>query len=119
MGDPEPVGYADLAGRTLDGCTDDVIGWVLDASLPMSSVRLRLPQTTSNIHSVYARLRLTTTRACVERVSGQLDNQSPEHAAMLTRPGASRATAAAHPGDVMATAFAAQSRLPLRCAVTK
>jgi hypothetical protein len=47
------------------------------------------------------------------------DGQSPDRAAQLTRPGAPRPTSSLKPGDVATTAFAAQSRYPLRCTVSK
>lgn len=121
LGEPEPLGYADLAGRTLDACTDDVVGWGFDTSLPGTNVRLRLPQgALGSLHQVYARVRLTPDRACIERIAGVYDGQSAERAAQLARPGA-RATlpVAAKPGELVATAFAAQARYPLRCTVTK
>jgi hypothetical protein len=69
---------------------------------------------------LYARVRMTATRACVEHVSGMFDGQSPERAAQLTRPGArTAAPAAAKPGEIVATPFAAQARYALRCTVTK
>lgn len=127
LGEPEPLGYADLAGRTIEACTDDVVGWVFDSSLPATTVRIRLPNgqaasgpTAGSMHSVYARLRLTPTRACVERVAGLYDGQSPERAAQLTRAGARPgAVATTKPGELIATPFAAQSRYALRCSVAQ
>ncbi|MBX3186119.1 MAG: hypothetical protein KF819_03850 [Labilithrix sp.] len=120
LGEPEPLGYMDLAGRSLEGCSDDLVGWVFDASLPSSQVRVRLPQGSGSIHSVYARLRLLPTRGCIERIAGQYDGQSAERAAQLARPGA-RAGAAPplRAGELIATPLAAQTRFPLRCTVAK
>ena len=119
LGEPEPLGYSDLAGRTLEACTDDIVGWVFDASLPGTTVRVHVPGGTGSLHSVYARLRLTPSRVCVERVAGMYDGQTPERAAQLTRPGAARAATAAKPGEVVAAAFAAQGRYALRCSVAR
>ncbi|MDB4935188.1 MAG: hypothetical protein JWP87_2160 [Labilithrix sp.] len=119
LGEPEPLGYADLAGRTLEACTDDVVGWTFDTSLP-GSARVRLTQGAGSMHSLYLRVRLTTTRACVERVAGMYDGQSAERAAQLTR-GAGKASGALplKPGELVASAFAAQARYALRCTLTK
>ena len=118
VGEPEPLGYADLAGRTLEACTDDVVGWIFDVSMAGSTVRVRLAQGSGSMHSVYARVRLTTTRACVERVAGTYDGQSAERAAQLARPGP-RATSALKPGELIASVFAAQARYALRCTLAK
>ena len=71
----------------------------------------------------YARIRLTSARACIERLAGTYDGQSVERAAQLSRPGppASFATKRA-PGaspELFVTAMSAQTRFPLRCTVTK
>jgi len=119
LGEPEPLGYADLAGRTLEACTDDVVGWSFDTSLAGTSVRLRLPQGAGTMHSVYARIRLTATRACVEHIAGMYDGQSAERAAQLTRGAPPAPSSASRPGELIATAFAAQGRYALRCTLTK
>ncbi|MBX3260563.1 MAG: hypothetical protein KF782_12790 [Labilithrix sp.] len=121
LGEPEPLGYVDLAGRTLDACTDDVVGWVLDATMPASSVRVRVPQGGGALSSVLARLRLTRARACVERVAGTYEGQSQERAAQLTRAGAgaARTTAPLRSGELYATVMSAQHRFPLKCSVDR
>lgn len=120
LGEPEPLGYADLAGRTLEACTDDVVGWVFDTSLGGTTVRMHVNQTSGSMHSIYARVRLTPSRACIERIAGMYDGQSPERAATLTRAGAKpSATAGQKPGELIATAFSAQSRYALRCTLAK
>jgi hypothetical protein len=118
LGEPEPLGYADLAGSVLEGCTDDVVGWALDTAMPSSTVRIRLPNGSGSINSVQARLRLTSARACVEKIAGIYDGQSAERAAQLTRPGAPRA-GAAHGGEIAVTAMSAQTRFPLRCSIAR
>jgi hypothetical protein len=123
LGEPEALGYVDLAGRTLEACTDDVVGWVLDTSMPSSSVRLRLPHGSGSLLAVFARLRLTSTRTCIERLAGNYDGQSQESAAQLTRAGVSaparnertRSTTPLRPGELVVTAMSMQTRYPLRC----
>ena len=119
LGEPEPLGYADLAGRTLEACTDDLVGWVFDTALAGTTVRTHVGASTGSMHSVYARIRLTGSRACVERVAGMYDGQTPERAAQLTRAGGGRGPLTSKPGEVLASAFAAQSRYALRCTVSK
>jgi hypothetical protein len=111
VGDPELLGYADLAGRPLEACTDDVVGWSFDTSLPSTTVRLRVPQGGGSLHTVYARVRLSATRACVERLAGTYPSES---AAELTRPGN---PSAPRPGELAVSVLAAQSRYALRCTV--
>ena len=94
LGEPEPLGYTDLAGRTLEACTDDVVGWGFDTTLP-GTARVRLAQGSGSMHALYVRVRLTTTRACVERVAGMYDGQSADRAAQLTRAGARPGASAA------------------------
>ena len=116
IGEPEPLGYVDLAGLTLDACTDDVVGWVLDTSIPATSVRLRTPQGSGSLGSVLARLRLTSARACIERVAGTYDGQSQERAAQLARAGAGpRSAAPSRSGEILVSAMSGQTRLPLKC----
>jgi hypothetical protein len=119
LGEPEPLGYTDLAGRTLDACTDDVVGWVLDTAIPASSVRIQLPQGGGSLTSVYARLRLTDARACIERLAGTYDGQTHERAAQLTRPGPPERAATLRSGELFVTAMSSQTRFPLRCTVSK
>lgn len=119
VGEPEPLGYVDLAGQTLDACVDDV-GWVVDTPLPASTVKLLLPRGSGALQAVQARVRLTKTHACIERLAGTYDGQTPERAAQLTRPtgGASRPNGV-RPGEIAVTAMSAQTRFPLKCTVAK
>ena len=119
LGEPEPLGYSDLAGRTLEACTDDLVGWIFDTSLAGTTVRVHVPAGAGSMHSVYARIRLSASRACVERVAGMYDGQTPDRAAQLARPGGSRGPLASKPGEVIAAAFSAQSRYALRCTVAR
>ncbi len=115
FGEPEPLGYTDLAGRTLDVCTDDVVGWVLDAPMHATPIRLRVPRGSGALTNVLARLRLTSARACVERLAGSWEGQTQERAAMLTRPGAPVRAPALRSGELLVSAMSAQNRFPLKC----
>lgn len=117
LGEPEPLGYTDLAGFTLDACTDDAVGWVFEA--PISPARVRLQHANGAMTGIYARLRLTSERACIERLAGHYDGQTPDRASHLTRPGAMARSHGLRPGEVFVTAMSMQTRFPLRCLVTK
>lgn len=117
-GDPSPLGYTDFAGRTLEACPDDLVGWVLDTNVPSVTTRLRLPHGQGSLHGVYGRVRLTSSRACVERLAG-LYNGSTEGPADLARPGARASNVTLKPGELLVTATAAQTRFPLKCTVTR
>ena len=119
LGEPELLGYVDLGGRSLDACTDDIVGWVLDATMPSgTSVRMKLPNGSGTLQTTSGRLRLTTDRACVERIAGTFDNNG-EHNLLVRPGGASRAMIAARPGDVVVSAMSSLVRYPLRCTLLK
>jgi hypothetical protein len=117
LGEPESLGYVDLAGRTLEGCTDDVVGWVLDAPLSSPSVRIHIGAASGGLSGPEARFRLTSERACIERVAGTYDGQSAERAAQLARSGAVRT--ALRSGELLVTAMSAQTRYALRCTTVR
>jgi hypothetical protein len=119
IGEPESLGYVDLAGRTLDACNgDDATAWELDVGMPVSLGLVRLPHGTGSLGSVLGRLRLTPTRSCVEALAGIYDGQSPERRAELLRPSASR-TGGLRPGELNVMAVSMLTRFPLRCSVAK
>ncbi|MFO0735484.1 MAG: hypothetical protein U0270_06380 [Labilithrix sp.] len=120
LGEPELLGYVDLAGRTLEACTEETVGWVVDMSLASTtSVRMKLPTGGGVLTSTNARLRLSSDRACIERLSGSYDGSS-ERTAQLARPGAaSRTTLPPRPGDILVSAMSSLTRYPLRCSVAK
>lgn len=118
LGEPEALGYADLAGRALEACSDDVVGWVLDASLPGATLRMKLPKGSGSVHSLLGRLRLTSTRACLDRVAGMYGAGGAAQD-LLTKPGAGRAAAVARPGGIVVTAMAGATRHALRCTIDR
>lgn len=124
VGEPESVGYVDLArgalpaapggattpgGATVEACSDDVVGWVYDtnASFP---VRFKVAGSAdiANVNQAYVRLRLTPTRACIEHLAGTSSTTTP-----LARAGAS--SRALRAGEFSATILNGQTRYPLRC----
>ena len=118
LGEPEPLGYADLAGRTLEACTDDVVGWVVrHVARPARGAPSTSGRKARGLDALASTCAcaLTTTRACIERIAGMYDGQSAERAAQLTRGGVARRRRRAplKPGELIATPFAAQSRYAL------
>jgi hypothetical protein len=70
--DPEAVGPADLADRTPSLCRGDEPGWTLD--VPWTPVvRLESATASTNVRNMVARLRLSPSQACIERLSGTAD----------------------------------------------
>ncbi len=120
-GEPEPVGYVDLGGTVLEACTDDAAGWVVDTALAGMTARLRLPQGTGSLHSLFGRVRLTTGKACLERVTGVFGGTGPAPEALVRRGPAQGAgkPGGLRPGEIVATALSGQVRHPLRCAVSR
>lgn len=73
---PEPLGAADLGDReALAACGDSGgAGWLLDTTWPSAGVTLDLGRTAAPaaLRQVALRLRLSTDRACIERLAGQV-----------------------------------------------
>ena len=117
IGEPESLGYADLAGRTLAACTDDQAGWTVDTGLS-ASVKLRFSSGQGSVTNVFGRLRLSGDRACIERLAGTYGEQG-SGTGQLSRAGAPARSNTARPGEVLVTVASGQTRYPLRCTAMK
>lgn len=115
LGEPEPLGFTDLAGHAVrDGCGSEV-GWVVDGPLPSRAARLALPGgNAASLHSLIARLRLTEREACVEHLAGTYGGRTDDALATVTRRGGRGAVA---PGAVRVTAFTHGARYLLSCSL--
>ncbi len=115
FGEPQSLGYADLAGRTLERCGDGdgAIGWVVDASMPGATVRIRLPHGAGTLHGAYARMRLSASRTCIERIAGVYDGTSPAQTSSTAPPPVTNLS------DVVVSALWSQGRYGLRCTLGK
>jgi hypothetical protein len=72
IGAPEHVGSSDFGGATLAACRGDESGWIAD--LPLSgSVLLSSQGRSAALRQMLARVRLSTSGACLERLSGTGD----------------------------------------------
>lgn len=114
LGEPTLLGYADLGGRVLSACTDDFTGWVIDTGLAQSAIRLNTVRGKGALRNVYARVRLTSADACIERLSGVFYDASVGRASALSRPDLP-AQSTQKAGKVIVTAMVEQSRAPLAC----
>ncbi|WP_394825305.1 hypothetical protein [Pendulispora albinea] len=122
-GELEPLGSIDFADRDgISACGGDEPGWIVD--LPMTStvhVQTGAAGYPASLRSVTARVRISSERLCIERMSGIVDGSADA----LTR-GAGRAALPARgtkanvggPGDtatIDVAAFNVRTRYPLRC----
>ncbi len=114
VSEPESLAPVDLSGTTSPLCTGDDAGWVVD--LPYSgSVRIRVgPAWTLSLQSPAARLRLSHSGACIERLTGS-GGRDAHAAEMLVKP------APAHMDSrlIEASVYASNTRYGLRCAVSR
>ncbi len=126
VGDPQPLAPVDLADRPVTLCAGedagDDDGWELEAPYP-GAVVLRLgTRWTASLQSVVARMRVSTDRACVERVAGSVDAYASAPAGALVR--SDPAMGPLRPGGddlltakrtIVASVLSARSRYALRC----
>jgi hypothetical protein len=116
--DPQPLGAADLGDRdAVPFCGEDEPGWILDAGWS-ATVRVHASGMLIGLSSssVAARLRLSATRACLERIAANVDAFGSERAAALSRSGASGAPVGARAEPALfVAAVGPHARYPLRC----
>ena len=118
-GEPELLGASDFGDRDsttgLPSCGDDDPGWILDAPWNVSARLTVQGQDAGTMHSLYARVRVSQQRACIERIAGNLDGMGTERAQLLTRNDARVRPPAPATPTLPVTALAARARYPLRC----
>ena len=113
--EPESLGLSDLSDRSaVLPCAGDEVGWVLDSSIT-TGARVRLGEREDGLGNPYARLRLSHTRACIERLSGTMETLPPAALDVLWRRGASGARGRQGGTTIPVSALSARARLPLRC----
>jgi hypothetical protein len=117
LGDPEPLGAADLGDRdALPLCAEDDTGWVLDTPLSVGTRVAVGGRHLASLSSIDARVRITPARACVERLVGTMPSLlSSEQVAFLSRTGKSVPPAGVPVVAVTSAVRATQIRYPLRC----
>jgi hypothetical protein len=77
IGDPEPLAPGDLSDRTVSPCTGDEGGWELDMAYP-GPMQMNIGAAwTGVLETPMARMRLSRDRACVDRVLGTVESDSP------------------------------------------
>ncbi len=118
LGEPEPLGAADLGDRgAVPLCGEDDAGWVLDTPWN-NGVRIQVAgKSAGSLSTTDARVRITPTAACVERLAGTMGALGGDQAAALVRSGPTRpAPAGSIPVVVVsASSRTVQMRYPLRC----
>jgi hypothetical protein len=117
LGEPEPLGAADLGDRDLlTLCSEDDTGWVLDTPLNVGTRVAMGGHHLASLSSVDARVRMTSARACVERIVGTMPSVlSSEQVSLLTRTGRSAPAVGIPVIAVTSAVRAMQLRYPLRC----
>ncbi len=112
--DPEPLGLNDLEDRfELLPCNGDELGWVLDTPLA-GSAHLHLSGLESTLATPFARIRVSTSRACIERLSGTVEALSRPGFDVLSRRGSVRGRSES--GSIQVSALTPmRTRLALRC----
>jgi hypothetical protein len=82
---PEPLGASDFSDRaSVPVCNDSgAAGWTFDAGWPSARVQVTLAATDEvwTLRQVFARFRVTSDRACVERLVGSTGERTPARAA--------------------------------------
>jgi hypothetical protein len=118
LGDPEPLGAADLGDRdAINLCAEDDSGWVLDTPLNVGTRVSMGGHYFASLSSIDARVRVTPARACVERLVGTMPSLlSAEQVATLTRNVKVARMGGGIPVVAVTSAVrATQLRYPLRC----
>jgi hypothetical protein len=116
-GEPQPLGLNDLSDRgDLGLCGGDEGGWVLDGPLA-SNPHIRVGDREILLTNPYARLRLSRTSGCIERMSGSLEMMSAPVDVLWRKSstGAHRAQGQA----ILVAANASSRRIVLRCTRTE
>lgn len=117
-GEPEPLGAADLGDRgAIAPCGEDDAGWVLDTPWNLG-VRIQVAgKPAGSLTTTDARVRITASAVCVERLAGTIGALGTDQLASLVRAGPPRPPAAGAIPVVVVSASSrtVQMRYPLRC----
>jgi hypothetical protein len=81
---PQPLGAVDLGDRGDIAVCDErgATGWTIDTTWPNPNVTVELgdAEAPAYLHRVFARLRISSDRACVERLVGDVSDDALDHA---------------------------------------
>ncbi len=118
IGAPESLGAADLSDRTeFSVCHDGASGWRLDVSWPEAKVTVAFGAAPDRdrvgLHQLYARIRISADRTCVEELTGEAAIDELE--AARSRSAAAGAGADTAGGPSLPVVVVAASPLELRC----
>jgi hypothetical protein len=118
--DPEMLAPFDLSDRPVTPCTGDDGGWEVDLSYP-APVDVRVGGGwTSRLQGAVARVRLSRTAACLDRISASAASYSPRDLDKIWDRTVGPSSERAAVSDAAARTFAVSvlvesSRVPLRC----
>jgi hypothetical protein len=89
VGPPQPLGAIDLGDRAEVGVCDErgASGWTVDTTWPNPSITIGLgdADAPAYLRRVFARLRISSDRACVERLVGEVDDDALGHQGRVLR----------------------------------
>ncbi len=108
LGDPLSLGAPDYFDRPLGICAGDEPGFVVDLPFSPNVLRMRGSKGTLTFSSTLARMRLSSTQACVEAAAGSLSVGADDKVLTTAKPPSQRPS-------LRVTAFAAGMRYPLSC----
>jgi hypothetical protein len=111
-GEPELLGFVDLGDRPgLAPCAGDELGWVLDTPLG-TDPRIRIDDREVLLTNAYARVRMTQTHACIERLSGAVFSGAPDWSRTRTT---KRSRLRSDASLLLATSVSSRARATFRC----
>jgi hypothetical protein len=122
-GEPESLGAADLGDRqAVPFCGEDDAGWILDttwsasAHVTLAGGNAGHAPANGLLHNLYARQRLSSSHACIERLSGTYDPEIADSRLSATADSAIFSKAGQDHGTIIpVSAFRSHMRYPLRC----
>ena len=107
-GDPLPLGAPDYFDRPLGVCSGDEPGFIVDLPFSPNALRMRGPKGTLTFSNTLARMRLSSTHACLEAAAGTLSVGGEDKILTAAKPLGARPS-------LRVTAFASGMRYPFAC----
>jgi hypothetical protein len=110
VADPQPLAPLDVSDHAGIACTGDDAGWEVDLAYT-GTARVHVgPTWSGQLQSATARVRLSPTRSCIERVSGSVERDSLARD-KLTHPSGAHLD----PRTIDTAVLASRVRYGLRC----
>jgi hypothetical protein len=107
---PELLGAADLSDRPVTLCGQSGAGgWVVDSPWPNARVSVGIGETATPLRRVFSRMRLSSDRACLERIAGEAG------VGELQRPSSRPKRAPSAEGSAIPVVVVTDGPIELRC----